>query len=32
MWTGLQNLINDYLDGITVGDLIRDETVADYVI
>lgn len=32
MWTGLQKLINDYLEGITVGDLIREDSVADFVI
>lgn len=32
MWTGLQKLINDYLEGITVGDLIREDSVTDFVI
>ena len=32
MWSGLQKLMTDYLDGITVGDLIREDTVNDFVI
>lgn len=32
MWSGLQKLINDYLEGITIGDLIRGDSVADFVI
>lgn len=32
MWSGLQKLINDYLEGITIGDLIRGDSVTDFVI
>lgn len=32
MWSGLQKLMTDYLDGITVGDLIREDTANDFVI
>lgn len=32
MWSGLQKLINDYLEGITIGDLIRSDSVTDFVI
>ena len=32
MWEGLGRLIADYLDGITVADLIKQETADNYVI
>ena len=32
MWSGLMNLMNDYLEGITIGDRIREETASDFVI
>lgn len=32
MWSGLHRLIDDYLEGITVGDLIRGDTAVDFVI
>lgn len=32
MWSGLMKLMNDYLDGITIGDLIREDAASDYVI
>lgn len=33
MWEGLQKLINDYFDGITIADLVQQDNVGDnYVI
>ena len=32
MWKGLQTLINDYFDGITLADLIADPDGGDYII
>ncbi len=32
VWQGLQEVMNDYLKGITLQDLIQEENVGDYVI
>ncbi len=32
MWTELDRLINDYLEGVTVGDLVKNISSGDYII